>query len=106
MATNNHYRTDILQTSNDLYVNKYTNDFDLGPSDIQHVNDILLSCPGWWKAYPTLGVNTISYLKSKAVSQKLIQSIQLQITSDGYKLQGNYTFTNNILDIVNFINLK
>lgn len=105
LSNNNHYRSDIIQKDNDLYVNPLTNDFDIGPSDTQHVNDIVISSPGWWKQWVTLGVNIYSYLKGKGVTQKAIQSIRLQLQSDGYRVDGSYTFTGGIANIANNVNL-
>lgn len=102
---NTHYRTDILQQENDLYVNPLTNDFDLGQSDNQHVNDIVISSAGWWKQWPILGVNIISFLKGKGTTQRLTQVIQVQVQSDGYKVSPSFTFDGTVASIQNNINL-
>lgn len=107
MANNNinHFRSDILQKANDLYVNPLTNDFDIGPSDTQHVNDILISAPGWWKQWLTLGVDIYSYLKAKGQVQELTQSVRLQVQSDGYKVDAKFTFNGSLQTITNNVNL-
>jgi hypothetical protein len=96
------YRSDILLKNGDLYINPNTGDFDFGPSDVQHLNDILLSAPGWWKRKPTLGVGIMSYLKSKVNPQKLVQSIRLNCQADGYAVNEDFSFQGfDLLKIIN-----
>lgn len=82
-----HYRSDIqMNDDGDLYVNKFTNDFDFGPSDSRHLTDIIVAFPGWYKNSPSLGVGAMRYLKSKGTSQQLARSIHMNGQADGYSI--------------------
>lgn len=97
------YRSDfLLNDDGDLYFNPQTNDFDFGPSDRQHILDLLVWGPGWSKKYPNIGVLVMSYLKSKGAQQKLPQNIRLNLQADGYKInEERVNFKNfSVLDIV------
>lgn len=61
-------------------------DFVIGPSDNQHIADIIMSAPGWFKEFPLLGVDLPNYLNKRDV-QQLEQNINLQLQSDGYNTQ-------------------
>ena len=100
------YRSDILQDSTgDIYINPNTNDFDFGASDVNHINDIIVSFPGWWKQFPSLGVGVMAYLKGKGNSQSLLKSIRLQMQSDGYRVNISLSALNNIQTIIQNANL-
>jgi hypothetical protein len=75
---------DIQETDNDLLINPRTGDFDFGPSDNDHISDIILSFPGEWKQYPAIGVGVRQYVKSSGKEQELQRSVKLNLISDGY----------------------
>lgn len=59
-------------------------DFVVGPSDPQHIKDIINSFPGWWKRTPTVGVGIFQYLNSAGQEQTIEKSIKTQLQADGY----------------------
>jgi hypothetical protein len=59
-------------------------DFVIGPSDQQHVKDILGSVPGWFKKFPLVGMNPYQYLNGKASQTAINQNATIQLQSDGY----------------------
>lgn len=61
-------------------------DFVIGDSDVQHIQDIIFSGPGWYKEFPEIGVNALSYLGSKGKQQEFQRAIKLQLQSDGYNV--------------------
>jgi hypothetical protein len=65
-------------------------DFDVFEADEQHMQLILLSEPGWWKAHPLTGVGLMHALKgpfSVPQRQALAQRIRLHMQMDGYTVQ-------------------
>lgn len=76
---------DILEspTTQDL-VFTLAGDFTVGPSDMQHVKDVVFSFQGDWKQYPLCGVGIENYLNSSGTQQYLRREIQYQLTTDGY----------------------
>lgn len=91
--------TDFLQKTDDGDLNFLYGDLITGPSDQQHVTDIIVSYPGWWKEFPQLGVGLWSYFNSAGQEQAIVSSMTVQLTSDGYssrpiaiyKPDGTYT---------------
>jgi hypothetical protein len=75
---------DFALQDNDLYI--VDGDFAIAESDTQHIADTINSFPGWWKEYPQDGVGVFAYLNSAGEEQALKRSIQIQLTSDGYKV--------------------
>lgn len=74
---------DLIQDSNgDLLIQN--GDFVVGPSDFQHIYDIIQSYVGWWKQNPQIGVGIRSYLGSAGMQQTLQRSIKLQLQADNY----------------------
>ena len=74
----------LLDESNDL--NIIAGDLDVGFSDEQHVEHILLASKGQYKQAPFTGVNISAYNHSSLaplVRQKLEQEISLQLEFDG-----------------------
>ena len=62
-------------------------DFVIGPSDEQHIQDILNAFPGWWKQFPNLGVGIFQYLNGPSTQQQTIKrSVTVQLESDGYRV--------------------
>lgn len=75
-------------------------DFVIGDSDNQHISDIVMSSPGWFKEFPLLGVDPANFLNGRG-GQELKQQITIALQSDGYdtstpKMQD---FINSILNI-------
>jgi hypothetical protein len=65
-------------------------DFVLGPSDNQHMDDILLSYKGHWRQDPLIGVGLPSYQQARNTSQVLNglrKTISAQIKRDGYRVR-------------------
>ena len=60
-------------------------DFITGPSDAQHVADIIVATQGSFKEYPALGVGLFNYLASTGLESQLVTSIVQQLSSDGYQ---------------------
>lgn len=75
---------DFALQNNDIIVQN--GDFAIAESDSQHIADTLNAFPGWWKQYPQDGVGVFSFFNSAGQEQKLKRSIQIQLTSDGYKV--------------------
>lgn len=73
---------DLQLSDNDLTIKN--GDFAIADSDMQHIEDIVTSHPGWWKQYPSLGVGAYNYLASPGQAQKLAREIKLQLTADGF----------------------
>jgi len=74
-------------------VSFYLGDFNIGLSDTQHKEDIILSDIGGWKKYPLLGVGVNNYLNSPNM-QKLEKAIRLQLEYDSFKVD-RITIKNN-----------
>ena len=77
---------DLKQVSNDLYLNPITGDFELVPSDNQHILDICQSFPGWWKNALTVGAGLPNLLKSKVSTGSVENLIKAQLEADGYQV--------------------
>ena len=63
-------------------------DLNLGNSDEQHIEDILVAQKGEYKQHPLIGVDLFSFLNSPITlitRQKLEKEITLQLTSDNAK---------------------
>tara|TARA_R110002111_G_scaffold140072_3_gene206027 strand:- start:160 stop:462 length:303 start_codon:yes stop_codon:yes gene_type:complete len=60
-------------------------DFNIGNSDEQHVEDILLSSKGEYKQFPLIGIDLLSFINSSLTlntRQKLEKEISIQLLSD------------------------
>jgi hypothetical protein len=73
-----------LDSDGDIYIDPDKGDFVITESDSQHVKDILLSVPGWWKEFPLVGWDPYSRLNSRNL-QKGIQDLKTQLEGDGYE---------------------
>ncbi len=73
----------LLDENGDLLIQD--GDFVVGPSDGQHVEDIIQSFIGEWKQFPLVGVGLMQYLKSQN-GQAAINVIKQQLQSDGYSV--------------------
>lgn len=56
-----------FQLDEDGDLNIAHGDFTVGPSDVQHVEDIIQSFAGMWKQNPLLGVGIKQFLNSQTV---------------------------------------
>jgi hypothetical protein len=99
---------DFIQRDNDLYISPVTGDFVIGPSDNQHIEDLLASAPGHWKEFPQVGANVPLLLKGRANVQEVEGRIKLELEADGYQVRrpsikvtanGNATITPNAIRI-------
>jgi hypothetical protein len=75
----------LLDDDGDLFIDSVTGDFVVGPSDNQHIDDIITSFAGAFKQYPILGCGLLTYLKSQD-GQAAVNEIKQQLQSDGYQL--------------------
>ena len=83
-------RTDILLDENyDLFIED--GDFSFGASAEQETEQIILSLPGEWKQNPLTGFGIDNYLKQRAGSSPVINSLpqfvrdlKLQLEADGF----------------------
>ncbi|CAN5437071.1 hypothetical protein BH09BAC1_BH09BAC1_05020 [soil metagenome] len=77
----------LLDSDGDLLIRE--GDFVVGPSDDQHVLDILMSAPGDWRQSPLVGVNIITFLNAPMDGTQrnaLRQKIALQLQLDGIRI--------------------
>lgn len=79
-------RVDIALNNNELLV--INGDFAYAESDTQHVIDTMNALPGWWKENPIDGVGIILYSKASSSLSQLNRNVQVQLISDGYKVDG------------------
>lgn len=61
-------------------------DFVVGESDLQHVEDLILSGPGWYKEFKELGVNAQQYIGSSGRQQEIERNIRLNLQADGFNV--------------------
>ena len=76
-------RNDILHDNGELLF--VDGDFKVGHSDLQHVQDIVLSQKGEWKAHPLCGFGAINYIKSRITTSEFKRDLKIQLEYDGYK---------------------
>jgi len=86
---------DVLIESGDFFV-----DF----SDQQHILDIVYSAVGWYKEYPTCGLNIQFYLSGNGTNYidkgNLNRNMQLQLQADGYTSSNSnfkFDYENNLI---------
>lgn len=63
-------------------------DFNVGYSDEQHIDNVILSAPGHFKQHPLIGVDILQYTNAPmtpATIRELERNIKLQIEADGGK---------------------
>lgn len=77
---------DFKQVDDDIYINPMTGDFEMVPSDNQHILDICRSFPGWWKNSPTTGAGLPFLLKGKINPPIVESAVKVQLESDGYQV--------------------
>ena len=77
-------------------------DFVVGPSDNQHIHDLLVDVPGWWHQYPAIGCSLINYQRGSINITQLTNIIRTQLSQDGYTVgfpKIAFDASGNILDI-------
>lgn len=72
----------LLDTDGDLLIKD--GDLVIGPSDGQHIKDIMQSVPGWWKEFPLVGFNPFQFLNSRTSVQQQKQIARQQLEGDGF----------------------
>lgn len=79
--------TDILlDTDGDGDLPIGQNNFTIGYSDIQHVQDAMVTFPGEWKQFPQNGIGIAAYFKARIDSLQILAKIRQQLINDGYTL--------------------
>jgi hypothetical protein len=81
----------LLDDDGDLKI--VNGDFVIGDSDLQNINDILISEQGWWKEFPALGAGISKLLKGKVIPTLVESLIKAQLESDGFQV-GRPSVTN------------
>jgi hypothetical protein len=83
--------------------NEFTDDLDEAngdfvaiESDTQHVKDIILSFPGWWKNSPSIGVGVTNYIGSPNKLQQLNREIRLNLLADNFDVEKLALVTENL----------
>jgi hypothetical protein len=74
----------ILDENLDLVIEN--GDFKISNSDMQHIELICLTDVGHWKQFPLLGVGIQKYIASSGQQDVLKRAINIQLASDGYKV--------------------
>ena len=72
----------LLDENGDLLIEN--GDFVTGPSDNQHIQDIINFNTGFLKQYPQVGVGIQNYVKSQSSAAALQNSVKQQLQADGY----------------------
>lgn len=73
---------DFIQDSDgDLKIEN--NDIVIGPSNNQHVLDVMAAVPGWFKKFPLVGFNPYQYLNGKTSITAINQQAKIQLVADG-----------------------
>lgn len=88
-----------LTDTNDLYITD-DGDFKIADSDACHIEQILISEPGHWRASPLTGIGILKSLNAPTTTvtnQALKQRIKLQLELDDYQV--NSIDLTNPLDI-------
>lgn len=75
---------DLALLGNDLLIQN--GDLAISESDTQHIADTLNAFPGWWKENPADGVGVFAFFNSAGQEQTLKRNMQIQLSSDGYKV--------------------
>lgn len=78
--------TDIALTALDGDLAILNGDFTVIASDQQHIHDIILDYPGYWKQFLNVGVGLESYQNGEYV-QTLRAAIISQLKMDGYTVK-------------------
>lgn len=78
---------DLKLVNNDLYINPVTKDFELAEADTQHVENIIIAEPGWYKEFPLIGVGLQKYNRTTGKQQELDRLIALNLKMDNKNLK-------------------
>jgi hypothetical protein len=76
----------LTNDSGDLVIEN--GDFVVDYSEEQHVQDILISAPGTWKQWPTVGVGIVMRQEkgyTREALDRLKKNIKLQLMADGIR---------------------
>lgn len=77
-------RQDYLRDDNgELIV--LNGDYVIGPSDQQHVVDIVETQQGEYKEFPLIGFGAINYIKKIIVEDEFKSDLKEQLSYDGYQ---------------------
>lgn len=77
-------RKDILHNDEaDLFFSE--GDLAVGNSDLQHVQDIVLTMKGEWKKYPLQGFDALKRIKSRVNEQEFKRDLKIQLAYDNYQ---------------------
>lgn len=79
----------LLDDNGDLLI--VDDDVVMGPSDEQHIQDILVSYPGEWKQNPLCGVNLKRGVNG-LINGAIERDIRMNLIADGYQVN-NVTIT-------------
>ena len=77
----------ILDQDGDLLIED--GDFVVGPSDQQHIEDILVSPQGDWRQHPLLGIGIFNYLKgaNDNITRNAVKKrIRVHLAYDNYEV--------------------
>lgn len=77
---------DWREVEDDLYFNPITGDFDVSPSDNQHIEDLLNSPPGSYKDFPLATITLVPLLKGKLTAPKAESIMKQTLENDGYSV--------------------
>lgn len=91
----------LLDENGDLLIQN--GDLVVGPSDNQHIDDIISSFAGFFKENPNLGVGINQDIKSQN-GKGIVNTILQQLQSDGYQVPSVDTKINNGVLTVSFPN--
>lgn len=87
----------ILGDDDDLLIQN--GDLAVGPSDNQHIFDIITSFKGFFKENPNLGAGVNSQIKSQN-GKSLVNTIIQNLQSDGYQVPNvDAKITNGVLSV-------
>lgn len=73
----------LIDETGDLEI--FAGDFAIGPSDQQHVLDIIDVHPGEIKEFPLIGFGAINYIKRVITPEEFKRDLKLQLNYDGYE---------------------
>ena len=78
--------SDIQLTALDGDLKITKGDLTIGPSDTQHLYDLINDEPGFWKQFITVGVGINGYIQATGNFADLSNNIIRQLKNDGYSL--------------------
>lgn len=69
-------------------------DFRAGDPENQYIHYLVISAPGHWKEFPSIGVAIVQYLQSTAPASTIQRAIRVQLIND--------VFPNPLIDATKF----